>query len=140
MTPKLPCPNCGSVKVMAVPDSDRLLCYNCKHEFVAERAVTPGIFLSYARGDDESFVVKLHADLTAQGFDVWFDRVNMPSRALTFHQEIKDAIRERDRLVLVVGPKAVTSDYVTEEWRFAWESEKEVVPVFRLGDYLLVPD
>lgn len=103
-------------------------------------ATKPTVFLSYARGDGEDFVTRLHADLTARGFDAWFDRVNMPSRALTFHQEIKDAIRTRDRMVLVVGPVAAKSKYVTEEWQFAWESEKPVVPILRLGDYTLVPD
>ena len=43
------------------------------------------IFLSFARGDDEAFVRRLHGDLTNAGFEVWFDRVCMPSRQLTFH-------------------------------------------------------
>lgn len=57
------------------------------------------VFLSYARGDDvepfdpaTSFLARPHRDLTAHGLHVWFDRVNMPSRSLTFHQEIIDAI------------------------------------------------
>lgn len=49
-------------------------------------------FLSCARGDDESFVARLHADLTARGFDVWRDRVSMPARGLKFLREIRDAI------------------------------------------------
>lgn len=72
----------------------------------------PTVFLSYARGDDEPFVRRLYDDLTAHGFTVWFDRVSMPSRNLTFHQEIRDAIAARERLVLVVGPKAAVSDHV----------------------------
>jgi hypothetical protein len=52
--------------------------------------------LSYARNDDEAFVRRLHADLTCAGFDVWFDRVSMLSRQLTFHQEIRDAIAARE--------------------------------------------
>ncbi len=77
------------------------------------------IFLSYARGDDEPFAKRLYDDLTARGFDVWWDRVSMPGRALTFLQEIRDAITARDRLVLVVGPKAVRSEYVRAEWPYA---------------------
>jgi WD40 repeat protein len=77
------------------------------------------IFLSYARGDDEAFVKRFYEGLTAKGFDVWFDRVSVPSRSLTFSEEIADAIAASDRLVLVVGPKAIESDYVTAEWRFA---------------------
>ena len=68
------------------------------------------IFLSYARGDDEPFVRRLCADLTAAGFTVWFDRESLMSRGLTFHQEIKDAIRcDVDRILYVGGPKAAVS-------------------------------
>lgn len=104
------------------------------------------IFLSYARGDDgdsydpsTSFVARLHSDLAAAGFDVWFDRVSLPSRQLTFHQEIADAIRSRDRLILVVGPKAAHSEYVRQEWRWALELDKCVVPILRKGDYPHIP-
>ncbi len=96
------------------------------------------IFLSYARGDDEPFVRRLYEDLTKAKFDVWFDRVNMPSRGLTFHQEIREAITQRDRLLLVVGPQAVKSEYVRQEWQYAWfDAEKVVTPILRLGDYPL---
>jgi hypothetical protein len=77
------------------------------------------IFLSYARGDDESFVARLHADLTARGFDVWWDRVSMPARGLTFLHEIRDAIDTRERFLIALGPKAITSDYVIAEWQHA---------------------
>ncbi len=60
-------------------------------------AMSP-IFLSYARGDDEAFVGRVHIDLTKAGFDVWFDRASMPSRQLTFDQQIRDAIAARDWL------------------------------------------
>jgi hypothetical protein len=51
------------------------------------------IFLSYARADDEAFVRRLYADLTSAGFDVWFDRVSMPSRQQPFRQEIRVQLR-----------------------------------------------
>lgn len=99
------------------------------------------VFLSYARGDDEPFVRRLYEDLTAYGFKVWFDRENMPSRNLTFHQEIRDAVAAHERLLLVVGPKAVASEYVRQEWQFAWfEAEKVVTPILRLGGYPLAID
>src|ERR1035441_4008941 len=99
------------------------------------------VFLSYARGDDESFVRRLYADLTTNGFTVWFDRVSLPSRQLTFHQEIKDAIlKETDRLICIGGPKAALSDYVRAEWQFALECDHVVTtPILRLGDYDHVP-
>ena len=42
----------------------------------------PSLFLSYAREDDEPFVERLYHALRARGFDVWWDRVSMPSRQL----------------------------------------------------------
>jgi hypothetical protein len=99
------------------------------------------IFLSYARSDDEPFVRRLYDGLTAAGFEVWFDCVSMPARQLTFSKEIEDAIAARHRLVLVVGPAAVSSDYVTHEWRFAFhQAVKCVNAILRLGDYDLVPE
>jgi hypothetical protein len=81
--------------------------------------MSKSIFLSYARGDDEPFVARLHAELTARGFgfDVWWDRVSMPARGLTFLHEIRDAIDARERFLLVLGPKATAPDYVIAEWQ-----------------------
>ncbi len=98
------------------------------------------IFLSYARGDDEPFVERLYHALLAHRFDVWWDRVSMPSRRLTFHQEIRAAVAAHERLVLVVGPRAIASDYVRQEWQFALQDDKVVTPILRLGDYHDVPD
>lgn len=92
------------------------------------------IFLSYGRGDDEPFVERLCQALKARQLDVWYDRVSMPSRRLTFHQEIRNAIAARERLVLVVGPHAVASQYVRQEWQFALEEDKGVTPILRIGD------
>lgn len=74
------------------------------------------LFISYARSDDEPFVKRLQADLVAQGFNVWWNRVAMESRGQTFLQEIRDAITTVDRVLLVIGPRAVQSDYVRTEW------------------------
>jgi len=97
------------------------------------------IFLSYARADDEPFVKQLYQDLTENGIDVWWDRKAMESRGRTFLQELRDAIEGSDRLIAVIGPKAVTSDYVRVEWEHALLFAKGVVPVLRCGDYDLVP-
>ncbi|HEX6049857.1 MAG TPA: toll/interleukin-1 receptor domain-containing protein, partial [Gemmatimonadaceae bacterium] len=98
-----------------------------------------GIFLSYARSDDEPYTRSVYDRLRTEGYDVWFDREHMPSRSLTFLQEIRDAVRSRDRLVVVLGPGAVESDYVRAEWQAALVDSKVVTPVLRLGDYNLVP-
>lgn len=99
------------------------------------------VFLSYARGDDEDFVKRLCAALKEAGFTVWFDRESLMSRGLTFHQEIRDAIRcEVDRVVYVGGPKAAASPYVREEWQLGLEFDHVVVtPIFRIGKEENVP-
>jgi WD40 repeat protein len=94
----------------------------------------PSVFLSYSRDDDEPFVRRLYEDLTARGFDVWFDRDDMRARGLTFIDEIKRAISERERLVFIVGPHAVVSQYVRMEWEHAFAAEKCVNAVVRLDD------
>ena len=93
------------------------------------------VFLSYAREDDEAFAKTVYEHLTAQGFAVWWDRISMPSRALTFMQEIRDAIHDSERLLLIVGPKALSSDYVRAEWQHALADNKVVIPVLRLGGH-----
>jgi len=98
------------------------------------------IFISYARTDDEPFVEQLHDDLTKHGFTVWWDRQTMQSRGLTFLQELRDAIEGSDRLIAVIGPNAVKSDYVRAEWEHALLFSRGVVPILREGDYSLIPD
>jgi|GEM_PF-1053957 len=97
----------------------------------------PSIFISYGRGDDDedyhnadkSFLRKLYNDLRSRSFNVWWDRESMPSRGLTFVDEIKNAITEHDRLILIVGPHAVNSEYVSYEWRHALSLCKPIIPI-----------
>jgi len=98
------------------------------------------VFISYARDDDEPFVHRLHDDLTRLGVPVWWDRAAMESRGQTFLQVIRDAIANQcSRLLLIVGPRAVSSDYVRFEWEHALEYCKVIVPVIRGGDPLTIP-
>jgi hypothetical protein len=63
----------------------------------------------------------------------------MQSRGRTFLQELRDAIEESDRLIAVIGPNAVKSDYVRAEWEHALLFSRGVVPILRKGDYSLIP-
>jgi NB-ARC domain/TIR domain len=98
------------------------------------------IFISYGRQDDEPFTRRLRDDLAAKGFRIWWDRASMPSRGLTFTQEIRDAIDRANRLLLIVGPSALTSAYVQSEWRHALLFAKSVVPLLRIGTYDTLPE
>lgn len=97
------------------------------------------VFISYARADDEAFVQRLHADLDQRGVSVWWDRAAMESRGRTFLQEIRDAISGCGRLLLVVGPGSVQSEYVRAEWQHALDECKVIVPVLRIGERSAVP-
>src|SRR5262245_26498442 len=63
----------------------------------------------------------------------------MPSRSLTFLQEIRDAIAASDRVVIVLGPAAVQSDYVRAEWQYALTLGRVVHPILRKGGLSLLP-
>ena len=97
------------------------------------------LFLSYARADDELFVRWLYEELRAGGLTIWFDRESMPSRSLTFLHEIRAAIDAVERVLVVVGPSALASDYVRAEWQHAQAADKIVVPILRTGDYADLP-
>jgi hypothetical protein len=93
----------------------------------------PSCFISYARDDDEPFVERLRVHLEDAGVAVWWDREAMRSRGVTFLQEIEDAIRSVNRVVLVCGPAAKASTYVAHELGVAARHCRVVVPVLRLG-------
>ena len=67
------------------------------------------VFISYARDDDEGFVLKLYEELVRNDVNVWWDRRAMESRGRTFLQEIRDAIEGSDRVLAVIGPMASKS-------------------------------
>jgi tetratricopeptide (TPR) repeat protein len=108
------------------------------------------VFLSYARSDDagsdraayddpaRSFMRRLYNAL-ADEFVVWWDMVKMPSRGETFTREIEAAIDDCDRLVLVVAPGALASNYVRAEWQHALARCIPVTPILRAGDYDTIP-
>jgi hypothetical protein len=74
------CPQCGSVKTMAVPDLVAFLCYTCKHEFFPAKTFAPlRIFLSYGHDANEGLVRRIKTDLEKRGHDVWFDKSEIKS-------------------------------------------------------------
>src|SRR3954447_22335603 len=97
------------------------------------------IFISYARNPDEAFAKQLFQDLEQNGFSVWWDRQSMENRGRTFLQEIRDAIAGCDRLIAVISPNALKSEYVKSEWEHALLFSKAILPILRDGDFKQVP-
>jgi hypothetical protein len=99
------------------------------------------IFLSYARGDDDTFVGRFSNDLKKAGFAVWSHSEMLIAQRSTFQQELKNAIRtEVDRVIYVGGPRAAVSPHVREEWQFALECDSVLItPILRVGNYDNLP-
>jgi hypothetical protein len=97
------------------------------------------VFLSYARADDPERVCAIDVALRTADFAVWRDVAKIPSRGLSFLEEIRRAIRSARRVVVIIGPAAVRSDYVRMEWQYALSADRIVVPVLLARDYNLVP-
>src|SRR5262252_3373986 len=98
------------------------------------------LFVSYARDDDEPFVERLHHDLTNAGADVWWDREVMTNRGRTFLQELRDGIESSERVLAVLGPQALASEYVRVEWEHARLFAKDVVFAVRIGSFEEIPE
>ncbi len=97
------------------------------------------LFISYSRRDAKEIAIKLRDDLINHGYEVWWDQASMESRGRTFLQEIRDAIALSTRLLLLVTPEALESNYVTSEWKFALEACVVINPILISGEYDSIP-
>ncbi|QPC82098.1 tetratricopeptide repeat protein [Phototrophicus methaneseepsis] len=119
-----------------MPDTKKVrvfISYARKDDYLTE--VKPGEEHTYHLDVTRSFTRQLYNALKIAGFDVWWDRENMPNRGLTFLDEIKAAVTDCDFLVYVAGPHALKSDYVRAEWQYAKSICKPVIPILRAGEY-----
>ena len=96
-------------------------------------------FISYSSKDEE-FVHRLHADLQNKGVRCWFAPHDMKIGA-KIRDTIDDAIRLRDKVLLVLSEASIASDWVEDEVDKAFEEERQrdkvvLFPV-RLDDTVL---
>lgn len=59
-------------------------------------------FISYGRADSKAFAMKLYQDLTEAGFQIWFDRNDIPL-AVDFQNQIDDGIEKSHNFLLRLG-------------------------------------
>src|SRR5664280_566294 len=88
-------------------------------------------FISYSTKDQE-FAERLHADLQAKGVRCWFAPEEMKG-GLKLHEQIDEAIRLHDKLLLILSEHSMSSNWVKTEIANAREREK------REGKQLLFP-
>jgi hypothetical protein len=80
-------------------------------------------FISYS-SEDHEFVHRLHADLQDKGVRCWFAPHDMKIGA-KIRDTIDDAIRVRDKLLLVLSEASIASDWVEDEVDKAFEEERQ---------------
>ena len=88
-------------------------------------------FISYSSKDEE-FARRLHADLQDKGVRCWFAPHDMPIGAKIL-DAIDEAIRLRDKLLLILSEHAIASDWVEDEVTKAFAEER------RRGRLVLFP-
>lgn len=71
------------------------------------------LFISYSTKDQE-FAGRLHADLQATGVRCWFAPHDIHG-GKKLHEQIDDAIRVHDKLLLILSPASMASEWVKTE-------------------------
>jgi len=96
-------------------------------------------FISYS-SKDQNFAERLHADLQNKGVRCWFAPHDLPIGAKTW-DAIDEAIRLRDKLLLILSKNSIASDWVEDEVNkaFAEERNREQLVLFpvRIDDVIM---
>lgn len=86
-----------------------------------------GTFLSYSRADSD-FVDILYRLLNSKGYDAWLDRPDI-SVGSRWDKAIETAIKQRSHLTVILSPDSVESQNVADEWSFAIDEGKNIIPI-----------
>lgn len=86
------------------------------------------IFLSYARKDGKDVAAKLRNELERIGFEVWRDIEDMRG-GQAWKEQLRQAIKTVDVVLVLLTPGAVASKYVNWEWETAITVDKQVIPL-----------
>ncbi len=84
-------------------------------------------FISYAHAD-AAFATRLATALPGLGIDPWIDRDGIHGGA-RWSSSIQQALDDADALILVLTPAAMASSNVEDEWQYALDRGKPVLPV-----------
>jgi hypothetical protein len=79
-------------------------------------------FISHSSADKD-FARRLHSRMRDEGLRVWFDEADMQA-GKKLHEQIDEAIRVYDRLLLVLSASSMNSEWVKTELRKAFKLER----------------
>ncbi len=86
------------------------------------------VFISYSRRDTD-FVDLLHRLLESKGYDAWLDRSDI-SVGSQWDNSVQQAIEDRTHMIVVLSPDSVNSENVADEWNFARDKSKTIIPIY----------
>ncbi len=99
-------------------------------------------FISYSHRD-EHFARKIHSRLSAEGLEVWYAPEDVRG-GKKLHDQIKAAIQNRDKLLLVLSEHSMASEWVVTEIRRALKAElkegKQKLFPIRLVEFDVIRD
>ena len=84
-------------------------------------------FFSYSR-DDSEFALRLAGDLKAAGAHVWLDELDI-APGQRWRRAVQEALNNSPRVLVILSPSAVDSTNVEDEFNFALEKHKTVIPI-----------
>ncbi|GAB5494310.1 MAG: hypothetical protein Phog2KO_45250 [Phototrophicaceae bacterium] len=87
------------------------------------------VFISYARSDGEAFAKKVYDFLELQGLKPWMDKRGGIRPSTRWDNEIQQAIDDCSLLIFVMTPGGIESENCHDEWSYALNQGKQVVPL-----------
>ncbi len=88
---------------------------------------TGTIFFSYSR-DDSDFVLNLAKNLRDAGATIWLDQLDIQP-GTRWDRSIEEALSKSSTLLVILSKSSVSSANVSDEYSYALEKDKTVVPV-----------
>jgi hypothetical protein len=85
------------------------------------------LFISYSRKDID-FVRRLAGDLENAGYDVWWDLTDLHGGD-DWPRVIPAAIEASEKVMVVLSPNSVLSDWVEKEYTQALSLRKKIIPI-----------
>lgn len=86
------------------------------------------LFVSYGRRESLGFVARVHQQLKLAGYDIWFDKMNIPD-AEPYDKHIAHGIESAHNFAYVMAPRCMTSPYCLIELEYARILGKRVIPI-----------
>ena len=92
-------------------------------------------FISYGRKESKAFALKLHNQLSAQGYDIWLDQDDIPL-GVDFQDEIDKGIANAHNFIFIIAPHAINSIYCRKEIELAIKYKKRIIPILHVEEQL----